>query len=165
MEHPQPMAGRHMQIVALATARDRLDRLSAWHGAAWAHLYAGWNAVEARADFARERGDGAPPFTLLALENNELLGSVSLVEDDLPGWKSTDPWLGSFLVAPHQRSRGVGAALMRAMLAHADGRGWPQLLLFTEARQAYFARFGFNAIGTHVAGGYPVTVMARSKFA
>ncbi|HMM77433.1 MAG TPA: GNAT family N-acetyltransferase [Gammaproteobacteria bacterium] len=163
MKHPEPPTDEPLRIVPLAAAREHLDDLAAWHGAAWAHLYAGWDAHAARADFARDRGDGTPPFTLLALAGAELLGSVSLVHDDLPGWPAAEPWLGSFLVASHHRGRGIGTALVQAMLAHADACPWPRVLLFTETRQAYFERFGFESIGMHVAEGRGVIVMARRR--
>ncbi|MGE3775236.1 MAG: GNAT family N-acetyltransferase [Gammaproteobacteria bacterium] len=163
MKHPGSPPDDSLRIMPLVAAREHLANLAAWHGKAWAHLYAGWDAHAARTEFARDRGDGAPPFTLLALAGTELLGSVSLVHDDLPGWPTAEPWLGSFLVASHHRGRGIGAALVRAMLAHADACAWPRVLLFTETRQAYFERFGFEPIGTHVAAGHGVIVMAREQ--
>lgn len=163
MEQPSSTVCADLCIVPLTAAREHLDRLAHWHGEAWSHLYPHWTASEARADFEDDRGDGAPPYTLLALHGKELVGSVSLVCDDLPGWSSAVPWLGSFLVAPHHRGRGIGEALVRAMLAHADRGRWPRLLLFTESRQAYFERYGFEPIGTHIAERHDVIVMARER--
>lgn len=150
------------RVVPLHEAPGHLDTLAAWHGAAWAHLYAGWDAATAREDYQQHREDGATPYTLLALAGDELLGSISLVRDDLPGWACPDPWLASFLVAPHHRRRGIGAALISAALAHAEAQGWPRLLLFTESAQDYFTRFGFVACGRHTAAGQAVTVMQRA---
>lgn len=165
MNHPENVCLDGVEIVPLHAAPAHLEQLADWHGSTWRHLYADWDAEAARQDFALHGKDGAAPITWLALKDGSLGGSVSLVFDDLPGWPAADPWLANFLVAPHHRRQGIGSALMRVALAHADVCGWPRLLLFTESAQRYFVRFGFRPIGSHVAAGHPVHVMARSRAA
>lgn len=154
--------GGALCIRPLHAAREHTARLAAWHGEAWSHLYAGWDAARAHAEFLQERGDGSPPCTWVALLDGKLCGSVSLVYDDLPGWSASDPWLASFLVAPRHRRHGIGARLLATALAHADAQGYPRLLLYTESAAAYFARVGFVVCGSLTAGGHAVSVMSRA---
>ena len=52
--------------------------------------------------------------------------------------------LGSLVVAPQHRRSGVGAALIRALLAREAG---PLLLFCVSFREAYYAKFGFHRAG------------------
>ena len=54
--------------------------------------------------------------------------------------------LRSAAVAPAWRGHGVGEALVRALLAHARGRGVASLFLLTETAERWFPRFGFARV-------------------
>ncbi|MBI2799668.1 MAG: hypothetical protein HYX63_05185 [Gammaproteobacteria bacterium] len=96
-----------MDITFLATHPPLGPRLATLHVAEWQHLYAGWNAVIALAEFEAQYSDGRLPTTLVALEGGLLLGSVSPIYDDLPGWEHFNPWLASLLVLPEFRGAGT----------------------------------------------------------
>jgi N-acetylglutamate synthase-like GNAT family acetyltransferase len=55
--------------------------------------------------------------------------------------------LRSVAVAENAWGRGVGAALVRAMLERARALGLRELYLLTTSASAYFPRFGFERIG------------------
>lgn len=55
--------------------------------------------------------------------------------------------LRSVAVAENAGGRGVGAALMRALLERARALGLRELYLLTTSATAYFPRFGFERIG------------------
>jgi N-acetylglutamate synthase-like GNAT family acetyltransferase len=52
--------------------------------------------------------------------------------------------LGSLVVVPERRRSGVGAALIRALLAREAG---PLVLFCLSFREAYYAKFGFQRVG------------------
>ncbi len=55
-------------------------------------------------------------------------------------------------VAPAHQGRGIGSALVRALVSEAEARGWPLLVLLGEP--AFYARFGFvpaASVGIHYA--------------
>jgi GNAT superfamily N-acetyltransferase len=52
------------------------------------------------------------PLLLIEMERNELLGMVSLVFDDLPGYECLNPWLANLLIVPEHRKRGAGSRLV-----------------------------------------------------
>ena len=149
------------RLSPLCEARAHAPQLAAWHAAEWAHLYQGWDEAAALRDLLSEPADGSLPLTLIAHDDRQLLGSVSLIMDDLPGWSQCNPWLASFFVAPPHRRRGIGAALLRAALSRLATSPCARVYLFTESRAEYFARHDFVFYGSGVAGGHEVTVMSR----
>lgn len=54
--------------------------------------------------------------------------------------------LRSVAVAPPWRGTGLGAALVRRLLADADARGVPALYLLTNTAELWFPRFGFAGV-------------------
>ena len=102
------------------------------------------------------------PTTLVAVsEHGGLLGSVSLVHDDLPGYEHLTPWLASLYVKPEARGRGVGSRLVSAALAEAHRLGIRRLYLFTPEHEDYYSRRGWSYLERASAAGHPVTIMCR----
>lgn len=81
-----------------------------------------------------------PPLSLVAVtETGEIAGHVVCTRGhagDVPALG-----LGPLSVRPDQQRRGVGSALMHAVLAAADALGEPFVALL--GSPAYYARFGF----------------------
>ncbi|HEY5894726.1 MAG TPA: GNAT family N-acetyltransferase [Chthoniobacterales bacterium] len=152
-----------MEIVDLSEKPELREILARWHGVQWRHLYQGWNAAEAMRLFELEKSEGEIPRTWIALDNERLLGSVSLILDDLPQRPKQNPWLASLLVAKSERGRGVGKRLVEALLAWSDARDIAEIFLFTENRTSFFARFGFSSVEETMQNGHAITVMRRSK--
>lgn len=79
------------------------------------------------------------PTTLIAFDNHRLLGSASLVEEDLPETEllegvSLSPWLANVFVVPEARGRGVGRVLVEEAAKQADDLGIEILYLFTAGK-------------------------------
>jgi N-acetylglutamate synthase-like GNAT family acetyltransferase len=105
--------------------------------------------------------DGTLPTTLIACTDDTLLGSVSLIHDDLPGWETLNPWLASLYVLPAQRRRGVGGTLLRAAEGLLVAAQIPTAYLFTEHRQAWFRARGWLHHAETIVAGHPATIMRR----
>lgn len=112
----------------------------------------GWESSPSR--FTRPREiDPAGSFTARGARG-EALGIVTCVV--WPGAPSL-AWVGSMLVDEAARGRGVGRALLRAALAHAEARGAGVVGLdATEAGRALYGREGFVAVGTSARYERPV---------
>ncbi len=159
--HAEDGARGDFEVLPLHLARDCAPTLATWHAAEWAHLYADWDEARALRELLAEPADGGLPMTLLARGAGGLLGSVSLVFDDLPGWPALNPWLASLYVSPRARRRGIGAALVKAALDALAATSYEQVYLFTESAQAWFARAGFRYHASAVAQGHALAVMVR----
>ncbi len=134
--------------------------LAAWHHAQWGHLYSDWTQDVASGelhDHATRRGI---PTTLLAMQGDRLLGSVSLVEEDAPELKDQgDAWLASLYVVPEARGRGLGQQLVRALVAFAAEQKVARLWLFTPEHAAFYARLGWRPQGRATLRGVDVQLM------
>ena len=73
----------------------------------------------------------ALPTTLIAVENSAVLGSVNVLESDLPLRRDLTPWLAQLFVFPNFRRRGVGASLVEAAIIETKQLGWHTIYLYT----------------------------------
>jgi predicted N-acetyltransferase YhbS len=101
------------------------------------------------------------PTTLIATEDNALLGSVSLVTEDAAELAHFGgPWLASLYVAPSYRGRRIGTALINALIAYAAEQGVETLRLFTAHHIDYYRRLGWQLQTRTDLNGTPVSVMS-----
>ena len=150
-----------MRIEPIALHRGQVATLAAWHHAQWGYLYSHWthDVCLAELDGHAARVDGLPT-TLLALEGEELLGSVSLVFEDAPELQEHgSPWLASLYVKPEARGRGIGAMLARAAVERARAEGIEELFLFTPEHRDFYAKLGWRELARTALKGTPVDLM------
>jgi GNAT superfamily N-acetyltransferase len=103
----------------------------------------------------------ALPTTFVAIDNEQVVGTASLVASDpgsLPGYS---PWLASVYVPPGEQGRGVCAALIRRVEAEARALGFPRLHFQTAGRVEPYERLGWRWVGSRIAGHAPTKVLAR----
>lgn len=86
-------------------------------------------------------GDLVRPLCLVAVRGPTVLGHACVSRGDVGGHPL--PALGPLGVLPAHQGRGVGRALVEAVLAAADARGEPGVALL--GSPAYYGRFGFVA--------------------
>jgi GNAT superfamily N-acetyltransferase len=149
-----------MHVEYLADRPELAAVLARWHFDEWTALYPDWSCEEALAELRSHGGRGCLPTTLVALDDDELLGSVSLVTDDLPGFEHLQPWLASLFVRPDRRGRGIGGFLLERTVAEARDLGVTRLYLFTPRHESYYAARGWQTIERATAGVTPVAVMS-----
>ena len=134
--------------------------LAAAHAQEWGHLYANWNREVALADFEMEKCNVDLPTTwVIHHPSDTLVGSISLVNDDLPGVPDLNPWLASLFVFPEFRGRGLGRILVQKALETAHQHQLANVYLFTEDQVPFFSKFGFTIHGPAQANGQAVTIM------
>ena len=133
-----------MRIEYLADHPEFLPTLAQWQHNEWGHLRPG-DSVEARSARLQSysQRDGIP-LTVVALQNGELLGSASLVRNDMETRPELTPWLAGVLVAPEYRRRGVGAELVRRVMAEAATQKIPILYLYTVHSENFYDNLGWS---------------------
>lgn len=100
-------------------------------------------------DHTRRRA--ALPTTLVAAEADDLLGSVSLIVEDLNEGDIGElvrltPWLASLYVLPAARGRRVGRRLVAAVSGLAADLGVETLYLFTTAQERFYRPLGWDTL-------------------
>lgn len=133
------------RIVFLADVPAHVDTLADWHHAEWQAVMPGWSRAQAGDELRAHAHNRERPTTLVMLQDDELLGSVSLVDEDEPAFNAYgEPWLASLYVRPDRRGRGHGAALVKALMAHAASLGIERLYLFTPGQADFYAGLGWR---------------------
>jgi N-acetylglutamate synthase-like GNAT family acetyltransferase len=133
-----------MTIEYLADHPQFVPTLAQWQHAEWGHLRPG-DTVEAR--MARMQTSvqiGRIPLTVVALSDGELLGSASLIPHDMDTRMELTPWLAGVFVAPAHRRKGVGAQLVRGIMAEACALKIPLLYLYTVHSEKFYANLGWS---------------------
>ncbi len=153
-----------MNLAFLHDHPEFVPALSDLCGREWAHFYPDWNAETARREFESQPGDGTLPVTLVAVEDGELLGTVSLIFDDLPGFEHLNPWLANLIVLPAHRGKLVASFLIRAAEERLRTLGYSEGFLFTESARQLFEKLGWTVHGPAACGGSAVTVMRKTLF-
>jgi GNAT superfamily N-acetyltransferase len=149
-----------VDIRCLADHPGHVPVLARWHHAQWGHLYENWTLDVAEAELRDHATRRTMPTTLIALEGDELLGSVSLVEEDAPELRDHgDAWLASLYVRPEARGRGLGTLLARALVAFAADQGIERLWLFTPEHEHFYRQLGWRTDGIATLRGTPVHLM------
>jgi len=133
--------------------------LAQWHHAQWSYLAVGVT-LEQWAAALREHGKHQVPTTVIAVANQALLGSASLIAHDMDTRMDLLPWMASVYVAPAYRRRGIGSALVKRIVEEARDLGYERLYLYTPDKEHFYARLGWVALERTMYRGYPQVVMA-----
>ncbi|HKY59636.1 MAG TPA: GNAT family N-acetyltransferase [Gemmatimonadota bacterium] len=132
-----------MKIAYLADHPEHIPQLAGWLHAQWGYLHEN-DSVERRAARLESRATrGGIPVTFVAVDGVILLGSASLVDDDLETRPELTPWLASVYVAPEHRGKGVGSALVQRVVEEARDSGVSRLYLWTTDQERLYARLGW----------------------
>jgi N-acetylglutamate synthase-like GNAT family acetyltransferase len=77
------------------------------------------------------------PLCLIALHNEQFVGTVNLIENDDNKRAHLRPWLAAMVVREDQRGGGIGTALVKALLTEARKMQIPSLYLGTDGPGFY----------------------------
>ncbi|MEJ8555047.1 GNAT family N-acetyltransferase [Tepidibacter sp. Z1-5] len=94
----------------------------------------------------KERNKYDIPVTLIVLEGDLCLGTVSLFNNDLKNRPNLEPWLASLIVNKEFRNRGIGKLLVDEIIKIAKNRDYKQLYLRTEKAVDYYKKLGWDYI-------------------
>lgn len=82
------------------------------------------------------------PITIIAIEENQCVGTVSLFEYDFKGLQ-LKPWLASLVVDKQHRRAGIGKGLISEITTIALNMGYQKLYLRTEHAAEYYQKLGW----------------------
>lgn len=82
-----------MRIDRIGRHPRHIPALAAWHHAEWGALYDDWTLAAAASELADHATRTSLPTTLLLVDGQDLLGSVSLLIEDAPALQDRgSPW-------------------------------------------------------------------------
>jgi putative acetyltransferase len=136
-----PRAGRHNAPVDLTIRPERADDEAAI--AAVVEAAFGQPSEARLVELLRASSCFIPELSLVAEAEGRIVGHVMIttawLDDD--GLRRPVANLAPLAVEPTHQRAGVGSALMRAVIAKADARGEPLVVL--QGHPGYYPRFGF----------------------
>jgi predicted N-acetyltransferase YhbS len=135
-----------MQIEYLAERPEFIPTLARWHYQEWGHLRPGDSVADRILRLQGRCGRGRVPQTVIAILENELVGSASLIEQDMESRLDLTPWLAGVFVAPQHRRQGIGAALVRRIMDEARSLHVSKLYLYTVDSTAFYANLGWSPV-------------------
>ena len=135
-----------MRMVPLADRPELFPAVGRWHWEEWGAGAPNVSLAEwTDALRAKSGGDGIP-ITWVALLDGVPVGSVALIERDMPTYPDLTPWLSSVYVVPERRNDGVGSALVAHAEEAARAYGVARLYLYTDSAEAFYAARGWRTI-------------------
>jgi N-acetylglutamate synthase-like GNAT family acetyltransferase len=149
--------------VEIAYLRDHLvlaPALAQAHVDAFGALLPDWTVEQALDELKTHDRRRAIPTTLIAVEEDDWLGSVSLLQNDHDDIRQYSPWLASLYVKPEARCRGAGRALVTRCVQEAAALGIERLYLYCTDAVDYYRGLGWRVQDQLQLGPLFVTVMA-----
>ena len=135
-----------MRIEHLAEHPHLVPTVAQWSKDEWGHLCPEVPYEDYVSSFQKRTIHNSIPETLVALEGDTLLGTASIIEHDMSTRMELSPWMASVYVAPEFRNRGVGSALVRAVMQEAERLGLEKLYLITPDKVRFYSRLGWREL-------------------
>ncbi len=149
-----------MRIESLAKHLHHLPALAAWHQAQFGYLNTSVTIEQRTQRLMASAQTGQLPMTWVALREDQLLGSASLLAQTITH-PHLSPWLSSVYVSPDCRNRGVGSALVEHVVLEAASMGIQKVYLFTPNSEAMYARLGWSTVEHAEYQGRSITIMSK----
>ena len=151
-----------MKIKPLRTDAPYLDQVTRW-------LFDEWSPISPFETLAgtrealqfRAAGQLLPSTYVAEGEDDNVLGTVSLVECDYAPRSDLSPWVADMFVEPRQRNRGIGSELVRHSEMVAARAGIESLYLITRTRQTFYEPLEWQVIDRISYEGVTAALMRR----
>lgn len=127
----------------------------------WGYLYPRRTVGDLKSALQKNLNTDRVPLTLIAVENDALVGTVSLEAYDMETRMEYTPWLASLYVLPEYRNTGLARKLVERATAQAGALGVQTLYLFTLKPHArFYETRGWQVLEKTVYRGERVTILA-----
>ena len=99
------------------------------------------NKINKKINMIKDNFDNKYFCKLILLDNNKLVGFISILPYDSDEYKELKPWYGTIYVKEEYRGKGYSKLLNDAILEEAKDRGFNKLYLKTTLNN-YYEKFG-----------------------
>ena len=151
-----------IQISYLIDHPQFLPELARLHFEEWGYLSPHETLEERTQRLAGLCGRDEIPTALVAIIEQELVGSSLLVTHDMQTRKDLSPWLAGVYVKPAYRRRGIASSLVARIETEAARLNVSRLYLYTPSEAAFYARRGWQLLEETEYRGVAVTVMYKT---
>jgi GNAT superfamily N-acetyltransferase len=148
-----------MRIESIADHLHFVETIARWHYTEWGHCDPAGSLASWTQGLRGRTNRDRIPTTFVALDEDELLGSVTLVEHDMGTHLDLSPWLAGLYVKPSQRGRGVATALVTHAVREATEMGIDRLYLHTHSARGLYEKLGWRPVTADHYEGQDVIIM------
>lgn len=148
-----------MNIENLIRHPRAVEQLARWHYDEWHHLYPDQDLQDFADDLKRALLGAQLPATWVLVDKGAVWGSASLIEQDMDSNPHLGPWLANVYIHPTKRGRGLGRALVSAVMEQCRENGLSELYLFTPGQESFYRTLGWTALKREIYQGEEVTIM------
>jgi len=146
-------------IFDLKEKAEHIPTLAAWHHEAWSHLNPAGSIEKRIEKMQNYLADTSVPKMFVWVEGDSVVGSAGILNSDMDTKPELTPWLASVYVKSDRRNEGIGAALVKKVMQHAQALGHAELFLFTQDKESLYKRIGWETISREEYRGELVAVM------
>jgi len=140
---------------------EQLPQVATWHHEAFARRNPNASVEKRLQKLMSRPGRRSVPTTVIALVDDTLVGSASLVQYDMVGREDLSPWIASVYVRPEWRRQGIGTRLMQRVESIAWDLGISRLSLFTPDVKSFHETLGWVVLEETVYRGRRTTIMEK----
>jgi len=133
-----------------------------WHQNEWHHISPHLTTPLRIAQYSKYSNSPAIPSCIIALMNDQPVGSASLVGSDMDTHPHLHPWLASVFVDKAYRRQGIATALIEKCIDNAHHLGIDTLYLFTPDQTSFYQKRGWKVIESCIYHNEKVDIMAYS---
>ncbi|MBK5968607.1 MULTISPECIES: GNAT family N-acetyltransferase [Thiorhodovibrio] len=132
-----------MELLPLHHSPEHLTTVAQWLYGEWGHLNKGSSVERAMAHLSKKPNRDGLPFSIIAKNNNDVIGIARLVLFDIGIRQNLHPWLSSVYVPPNHRHKGIGRQLCQAIVDVSRELSFQKIYLFTPNKTDFYAHLGW----------------------
>jgi GNAT superfamily N-acetyltransferase len=146
-----------VKVALLADHPECRETLAAWYLREWPWLFDATSTPFQELDAGSNRD--YPPCTLVGFEGPRLVASAALLNEDALPFPEYTPLLGSVVVDPEHRDRGLGREIVLAAMEHARRIGIVQIFLWTPHHRHFYEKLGWEFVRDYTHENRPSSIL------
>ncbi|MFA9491584.1 MAG: GNAT family N-acetyltransferase [Anaerolineales bacterium] len=135
-------------LSSLAQYPTYVDQISAWFFEEWGDGVEGRTIGQFSEVLIERMNIDKLPVAFVALASDELIGTASLIGNEISSLPRYKHWLASVFVDPEQRRKGWGTKIVRAAVHIAPDYGIDKLFLYTRSHIEFYQQLGWEYVET-----------------
>lgn len=136
------MKKEDIKIVNLKDYPEHIEEVSKWVWEEWSKVHgASIDDIIYRTKHSIE--DNKIPMMFIALNNNEVVGVVSLWNNDLTARQDLTPWMATLYIKSDYRNQGIGTMLQEKSIEISRSLNYDYLYLITD-HVGYYEKTGWK---------------------
>ena len=153
-----------IQIDYLANHPEHVPMLAKWFYEEWKAFYTDKTEADVAQSIRERLNVDRIPLALIALRNEQPVGTVCLKHHDMDTRRDLGPWLAGMYVERSNRRKGIGSQLVDSILREASSLGITHLYLHTPSAEGFFSKLNWSVLERTTYKELSVTIMQRTDF-